>query len=548
MKLRSDFISTLGFCEDPFAHTNADEESRLSDYFVPPPYFAEAFGDPGNPKPFFVFAPRGGGKSAQRIMMENQCLKHKVLCLSYTDFEHFAVESPDKITLSDHIERILRIGWTGILVTLENEPRRLRGIAQDRKSLAETRILHHVGALSEYEFRSALDSLKSHTRKVKAFIERNSLVNYAAGTFLRTLLQKVFRAELLPLMDANPRPIDFELDPAHELRVMREFAESIGYDSIYVLVDRVDESSMTNADAMAAFRLIEPMVRSLSFLESAGYGFKFFLWDVLQPKFVEHGRADRVKNRKLEWNRRMLLSMLRKRLQAHSEDRIVTLHDIAVNVRPYNVDELAVLFAVNSPRDMIRFCDKIVAEQQQLGGDNRFLTTEAIYRGIDAFSEMRVQELYDASYVKQFRQIGARDNQVDFTISYLTHEVFRNTDNANRARIKTWRDRGYIVDLGRVENKSKKEGRSVKLYGMSDIRLAREMTKTISAEQFLKEKVRMCPLCNSPVVRDWKDSDSLGVCLSCGHDSTPRQNSSEQEEDITIDNANGGDPQQQELL
>ena len=85
----TNFIGNLGFIEDPFRQTNADREARLTEYFVPPRYFSEVFGNPEAPQSFFVFAPRGGGKSAQRIMMERRTMRRNYNVLCYPTYDNF---------------------------------------------------------------------------------------------------------------------------------------------------------------------------------------------------------------------------------------------------------------------------------------------------------------------------------------------------------------------------------------------------------------------------------------------------------------------------
>lgn len=64
------FLGSRGFLENPFILTNADEETNLSDYFVPPPFFDAVMGSASELKSCTVFAPRGGGKTAQKVMIE----------------------------------------------------------------------------------------------------------------------------------------------------------------------------------------------------------------------------------------------------------------------------------------------------------------------------------------------------------------------------------------------------------------------------------------------------------------------------------------------
>ena len=75
-------LESFGFRADPFASTNADDEPDLAAYFVPPPYFAAVQGDPKNPRPDVVLAPRGGGKTAQKRMIEEASSPNGILCVT----------------------------------------------------------------------------------------------------------------------------------------------------------------------------------------------------------------------------------------------------------------------------------------------------------------------------------------------------------------------------------------------------------------------------------------------------------------------------------
>jgi hypothetical protein len=57
-----EFLSRLGFTENPFQFTNADEEEHLQSYFVPPRYFLSVRDDPKFLRSQVVFAPRGAAK------------------------------------------------------------------------------------------------------------------------------------------------------------------------------------------------------------------------------------------------------------------------------------------------------------------------------------------------------------------------------------------------------------------------------------------------------------------------------------------------------
>jgi hypothetical protein len=116
-------LHNLGFHVDPFAKTNADEEELLKSYFIEPPFFKAVYGDLATPKSTVVFAPRGGGKTALKRMLELSSLTNNFLCVTYNQF-NVAGLSLKAIDLKYHCQNIARLLLVAILsATVE------RGIA-----------------------------------------------------------------------------------------------------------------------------------------------------------------------------------------------------------------------------------------------------------------------------------------------------------------------------------------------------------------------------------------------------------------------------------
>ena len=73
----NDYLKNLGFDLNPFQFTNADKETELlSNYFIKPDYFEDVWGNPYEPVSSIVYAPRGAGKTAQRIMIEKRAKEY----------------------------------------------------------------------------------------------------------------------------------------------------------------------------------------------------------------------------------------------------------------------------------------------------------------------------------------------------------------------------------------------------------------------------------------------------------------------------------------
>ena len=112
--LITNLIKNLGFDEDPFAKTNADEEDRLSEYFINPPFFSSVAGDIASPKSSVVFAPRGGGKTSQKCMIEKLSQDLPFLCIAYNTFD-VSAHTIEEITLDYHLKNITKLATAGIV-------------------------------------------------------------------------------------------------------------------------------------------------------------------------------------------------------------------------------------------------------------------------------------------------------------------------------------------------------------------------------------------------------------------------------------------------
>ena len=297
-------------------------------------------------------------------------------------------------------------------------------------------------------------------------------------------------------------------------------AKKLGWKSIYILIDRVDESELTASNPKDSFAMVEPLVKDLQLLEMPGIAFKFFLWDLLQPFFAEVVRTDRIKQETLYWNREMLLQLWQKRLETFSNGNIESLNNIAEKTRPYPVDELTYIFANHSPRDMVRIGNQIFAEQIEINPTSTVVSELAINRALDKFCNQRTTEI-----IKQEKVIRdlKKVRQVDFTISYLANQVFKETQNSTRNRMMIWRAEAAIVEVERIVESHSRQKRSVKLFAIKDIRVAKEMFPELRIPSFLQSKYRQCPQCDASILRDWGEPDSSTTCHDCQFDLTSNE-------------------------
>ena len=105
------FIINLGFETNPFQYSNADKEVEyLGAYFIKPDYFEDVWGNPYNPVSNIVYAPRGGGKTAQRIMIEKRAKESKdVLSITYTNHDLSEFKKIEDVNLQYHLTYLNRL-------------------------------------------------------------------------------------------------------------------------------------------------------------------------------------------------------------------------------------------------------------------------------------------------------------------------------------------------------------------------------------------------------------------------------------------------------
>jgi len=500
------FFNNLGFDDNPFRFTNADEEDRLHQYFIQPPYFTSVFGDPSRPASTIVFAPRGGGKSAQRRMIEISSIGKPLLCLTYDRFEFAQRQTPYTTTLDYHLRNILRIGVVGLLTHLQNNANLLQRYNKNDKRTLLTLIHQYLGRITEDELKRAVDALKSFPDKAKDFW--NEYLP-AIAPFLIIILKKLNMdpGELSRFDDRAPQ---LEQSPKYQLELLRDLAAKAGLKSLYVLVDKVDETALTIRDAKASFALIGPLIKDLEVLDMKGFAFKFFLWDELEPFHREYARPDRIPQFSMQWHEGTLYELLRERLKAYSSGKISRLSQIADKSLGAQIEELVISFSGNSPRDVIRICQRICNEQIELNPFATALQEKAVLNGIDYFSEERAEEIAGGNVLKDLKKVRA----TDFTLNFLANEVFKERhENTSRVKIKEWRNSGIVREVGTVIGP---QGKPVKLYAITDVRIARTLFPEMTVTEFFQKKVKRCEKCGAMVIRDW-DMSTEHSCQECEH-------------------------------
>jgi hypothetical protein len=275
---------------------------------------------------------------------------------------------------------------------------------------------------------------------------------------------------------------------------IRDMLLGIDFKAVYVLIDKVDETAETGNSAEASFNVVKPLIRDLELLQIKKTAFKFFLWDMLLPRYKAHARPDRLEQFELVWTEADLTKMLSRRLEAFSGDKVHELSQLTNG-------------ALAKPRDMIRICQEILSEQLQLNPESAKIEVHAILQGIAKFSTKRAQELLSPQVYKELVKVG----RLDFTASYVANEVFKFDVNSARNKIRQWTEAGAVQKVGELGS----GGRPIFQYTVRDIRVGKAITSQLSLTEFMRGKLRNCTRCKATVIRDW-DLGSVQTCQSCG--------------------------------
>lgn len=487
------FINNLGFETNPFQYSNADKEVEyLNDYFIYPDYFEDVWGNPYNSVSNIVYAPRGGGKTAQRIMIEKRAKDTSdVLAITYTNHDLSKFKKIEDINLEYHLIYLNRL----LLISFFNRINDIDFNFNYTFTFSERQYIYKLARIYLYDTPASFPSQAIHSLK--------TMEDYAMDLWkefkvpIANVIKQISKNKGFEI-DLSNIEIDKKLELSHKNNLFNiiELLKKSGYNSIYILIDKVDEQSLTGNSPEASFSLISDLIKDLELLETPNLSFKFFLWDALKPYTVAAARPDRVFSYNLNWTWSQIVEMLSKRVKAFSKGKIRNFESLFDNRKSLG---RIVLFSELSPRDCIRICNRVLSEQFKENHNSKTFSETAVNRSIELFCREKGQELIvNSTNLKHL----TKTNKVSFTIEELVTAKVAADSPAIRNIINPWTTAGFLKKIGLVERKNAK---SVNEYAFQDIRLAFLATPTLNLDQFIELKVRRCHIstCKTFYYRDF---------------------------------------------
>lgn len=495
------FAELHGFSADPFASTNSEDEELLEEYFVPPPYFSNVIGDPQAPKPKVIFAPRGSGKTAQRRMIEVASLDEETpfVCITYDQFDNVG-NGP--LSTQDHLVAICRLLTVTVLEYLDRRPEQAADLSDHQKRVLKVAGETFAGGMSQSEYNRAFSSIKSLGDHATEIWHKYGGV-IAAG--ITIAMKKAGLDDISIPAQLRQQASNLSESARYFYEQLVEIiAEPLRGGSIYILVDKVDETPYSSADPSRAWEIISALILDLPTLEKKEVGFKIFLWDQVKSSFLEAGsRGDRLQPVTLSWDNGQLSKMLSRRLKAYSERKTESFNQLTAEDLPFDAHELLARLAEGSPREMIRMAEAVAAENTRVKADHHAISRDEFLRGVRNYSSARSEELY-GTYLSDLRKIGSQS----FTINHIANNVFNISNQAARSKIQKWVNSGAVLRLGEISNGKKKP---LHLYGLSSIKLLIALSPQFDVLELLENFTFACETCGTVTIM----SETRLVCPGC---------------------------------
>lgn len=366
----NEWLDFFGFSASPFSKWEAEEEARLSperlsDQWVKPACFDRILGQASEPKTMLIFAPRGVGKTACRILVEYYCKEGlgqgergetdgrvlPVLHIHHDEAIRQAGEQQHPIDEYWHTREILKQAVQALTELLQAEDElshRIDGMSPGR--LADLQWFFYAYPPASMEDLESIQETFGFTSVLD--LDRREigfLRNEPGRRWLSDQTRDYFDAR------RDTSPIE-QLYLFVEL-MCADAPQGFGFEAVYVLLDGLDEFSFSaDLKRERAVRLLVPLLSNLRLMNAPDMAFKCFLPAELDSAIRHHPtvRQDRLGVETITWSARDMQEILRRRLATYGP---VQEMDMLCAPELRGLERKLIEVADANPRRMIRLCD-----------------------------------------------------------------------------------------------------------------------------------------------------------------------------------------------
>ncbi|WP_448545483.1 hypothetical protein [Roseiflexus sp.] len=315
----ADWFRRIGLRFDPYVHLEASGDPHLPEYTVNLDIFRVAL----DAAPTIIVAPPGGGKTATRVAVTRTCWFDiggtYPFPLPYNLGMAPLTGKPP--TATQHLRLLLEAGTCALLTGLAFRPERL--LRSSDATIRATAAILRAGLPGPLDYYLAI------------------LRETGTPAGLTPLLERTYALTAPPQPDVLHLFCDALADPGVD--AMRGQAEDIfqafagmltgalGFSHILLLIDGIDAMYENQADVQYAARWVFDLFDRAEAWTGSNTFIKLFIPDLMEAAVTDylhhHAIAARVAH--IVWNHDLLVSMLRKRISAASEERFESLDAIS---------------------------------------------------------------------------------------------------------------------------------------------------------------------------------------------------------------------------
>lgn len=450
----------LGFRQNPFSKKSAEQElDVLENIFYEPNYYQALMQTLSNGDSRFIIGQRGHGKTAViNKLVEDLERKHDLFVIKIDRFDTI----PTKRNETAFLKLILKESVTKLGIFLVKNNHLIKKIDASEKEKLALLIRFFFKTLSKKEYTDTYDHL--HKVKIKNWFIRNfnffglKPVNTLASTavavtssFIRQSLKidgadskETYREYFGEFKEIDYSKIDIEKENLSKDQLKQFLDEllqifcSLGFNSVIVLFDKIDEYQELNQDVSRIATFTSEILSDTELLMNENLAIGFSLWSELKAELGGVVRFDKFGSIDVRWRATDLEPLIDRRISFFSKSRDKKFKDLF----PNEIDRNEIIkLAYKSPRDLISLLSEIYLEQANSNQNVSCFDTSSISKGMINFC---VNYDYDSLYSSKTgknKEIKAMINriltvrQTRFTAKQLT-DTFNQTSAQSDGQIK----------------------------------------------------------------------------------------------------------------
>lgn len=418
-------MSTITFTSHPFSNFSAEEEvSYLNNIYLKPNYYEEIYENLSTSSSRFIIGKRGIGKSALILDLKNKLKSEMSLTVIVDDYRNI----PLKKNINSIINLIIQKIVTVVCLSLLKNKAPLKKLNKEEKEKLTFIITNFYKTLSAREFSKQIKAIVPiHIENgIKRLI--NKFINPPANVILNTGVSVVHDIifQHLSISDTSnqlgyrnyfPELKEKELDKAlyqktllndseRSINILKDLAsivQKLGYKNTVVMLDKIDEKKELGGEIDKIVKFTQDILLDTSFLQIENIAFGFTLWSEVRDRINSAGvRYDKFPPIDISWSKEQLKSILLKRLNYFSEDKITNLLEVFSDEA---LIENILVLSNNSPRDLLVLMSKVHAHKTDNG---TLYTEESVVKGSSDFVKG-----YD------YRNVFSATKKIDI-IAYIT--------------------------------------------------------------------------------------------------------------------------------